>query len=544
MWRRKLTILVSIIVAVGAALVYSKVETPKYQSTALIVESTPSATGAPSTNPVVLPDPVQQLSSTAVQLRAAAILKDPHVAQVSSQVTGTVDTTSGSLTITATNSDPSEAQAVARAYSEAFVDQTQAVVQVQVDKISTALTGLTSQIAGLQSQLGASTNSVVIAQIAGLTASYSALQAQQSTIKLGEPYTSIQVAANFPTSPTGLGKAKLIGIGIIAGLLVGCGLALGRDNFDTRLRTSPDIEAITDSPILAELPQDQDVRSGKVSIAMVQAPQSLMAESIRELRTSLRVILGDVACPILIVTSPEPGDGKTFVAANLAVAWALSGSKVIVVSADFRRPRMEDIFGLQIADQPGLSDLIKSNWKNLGQEQRLGSISEATANGQPQAKANTRAQARPNERQATQRVDPPRTMRATAKAGPDATSVSSFLVDSGVAGLQVLPVGTQLDNPSELFGSPGMQPVLAQLPMLADIIVMDTPPVLAVPDTAILGSLATGAVVVASEGKTDRVDLERTVRRLETTECTVLGVVLNRVKRSTTDSYQSYAYKQ
>ena len=96
---------------------------------------------------------------------------------------------------------------------------------------------------------------------------------------------------------------------------------------------------------------------------MVQAPQSLMAESIRELRTSLRVILDDTPCPVIVVTSPEPGDGKTFVAANLAAAWAMSGSKVIVVSADFRRPRLEEIFGLPRVGRPGLADLIRSNWK-------------------------------------------------------------------------------------------------------------------------------------------------------------------------------------
>jgi Mrp family chromosome partitioning ATPase len=127
---------------------------------------------------------------------------------------------------------------------------------------------------------------------------------------------------------------------------------------------------------------------------------------------------------------------------------------------------------------------------------------------------------------------------------PDHLSTASLLVESGIFGLQVLPVGTQLDSPSELFGSPGMQPVIDQLPLLADIILFDTPPVLAVPDTAILGSMARGAVIVASEGKTDRGDLERTMRRLETTHCSVLGIALNRVRRSSADSYKSYAYKQ
>ncbi len=139
---------------------------------------------------------------------------------------------------------------------------------------------------------------------------------------------------------------------------------MARDQFDDRLRNTPDIASVTESPILAELPEDNEVRSGKVAIAMLQAPQSLMAESIRELRTSLRVILDDTPFPVLVVTSPEPGDGKTFVTANLAAAWAMAGSKVIVVSADFRRPRLEEIFGLEVTGQPGLSNLIRANWKN------------------------------------------------------------------------------------------------------------------------------------------------------------------------------------
>ena len=122
--------------------------------------------------------------------------------------------------------------------------------------------------------------------------------------------------------------------------------------------------------------------------------------------------------------------------------------------------------------------------------------------------------------------------------------MKSLLFETGIWGLQVLPAGTELDSPSELFGSPGMQPVLDQLPLLADVIVFDTPPVLPVPDTAILARMANGTVVVASEGRTDRNDLERTISRLESTQCRVLGVALNRVRRASSDSYQSYAFKQ
>ena len=531
LWRKRLTIVVSVVVAVAAALAYSKLQTPMYKSTALVqINSTSSQTGQSAT-PVTLPDPVQSLGSTAVQLRAAKILGDPNVDAVASEVTGTVDPTSGALTITATDSSAANAQAVAKAYSQAYVDQTQALVQAQSDKIDVVLSGLDTKLAALEAQ---PVTPLTTAQIAALTQTASSLQTEQENILLGEPYASIQVAAQLPTSPAGLSKSKLGAIGLVAGILVGCGIALARDQFDTRIRRSPDFESVTESPILAELPEDPEVRSGTVAIAMVQAPQSAMAESVRELRTSLRVILDDTPSPLIVITSPEPGDGKTFVTANLAAAWAMSGSKVIVVSADFRRPRLEEIFGLQVTGRPGLADLIRANWKKPEIDDR-GQV--------PRGEQETPNTAGDRRVPIIQRNS---SLRNESDVGTiaDQPSVASLLVETGIWGLQLLPAGTKLDNPSELFGSPGMQPVLDQLLLSADIVLLDTPPILSVPDTAIIGSLARNAVIVASEGRTDRGDLERTVRRLDSTNCHVLGIALNRVRRTSSDAYRSYAYKQ
>ena len=176
------------------------------------------------------------------------------------------------------------------------------------------------------------------------------------------PYAVVQVAAT-PGTSTGLSTAKLGAIGIVAGLLVGCGIALVREQFDDRIRVSPDLDSAIDGPVLGELPEDADVRKGKVALVLVEAPQSALAEAVRDLRTSLRVLLVDEQCPVITVTSPEPGDGKTFVTANLAASWALTGSRVIVVSADFRRPRLEEALGIDRPGAHGLSDLIKANWK-------------------------------------------------------------------------------------------------------------------------------------------------------------------------------------
>ena len=523
LWSRKLTIAVCVVVAVAAALVYTKVATQTYQSSALVQINGTSTTG--TTTAFALPDPVQELSSTAVQDAAAKALNDPDPAGLAGQVSGTVDPTSGALTVTGSGSTPQEAQAVAKAYSEAYVAQIQALAQTQIDKYSLALAQINTKISALQAQeVPNSTNSLLNAQIAALTQASSTLQATQSTIQVGMPYAQIQVAAT-EGARSGLSRSKLVGIGLLAGLLVGCGIALVRDQFDDRVRISPDMESVIDGPLLGELPQDADVKRGDVSIALVQAPQSPLAEAVRNLRTSLRVLLVGHQSPILVVTSPEPGDGKTFVTANLAVSWALTGSRVIVVSADFRRPRLEEAFGIEATDSPGLSDLIKANWKQAEPDDDAGSTG-ATAPGTPPRRGGD-------------------SRRGTGRHGSalDDTSVSSHLLETGIDGLRLLPVGVNRDNPSELFDSPGMQPVLDQLHLLADIVLLDTPPVLAAPDTAILGSLTHGAVVVATEGKTDRADLERTANRLEATGCHVLGLILNHVRHSGSDGYQAYHYK-
>ena len=169
--------------------------------------------------------------------------------------------------------------------------------------------------------------------------------------------------AATPGASTGISKSKLGAIGLLAGLLVGCGIALVREQFDDRVRISPDIESVIDGPLLGELPRTPTSRRGTSPSPSSRPPSrhwprrsAICAPASGSSWSTSRV-------PILVVTSPEPGDGKTFVTANLAASWALTGSRVIVVSADFRRPRLEEAFGLDVADRPGLSDLIKANWK-------------------------------------------------------------------------------------------------------------------------------------------------------------------------------------
>jgi len=519
---------VCVVVAVVAALGYSKLQKATYQSSAVVqLQGQASPTGGSSgTSLVNFPDPSQEVGSPAVQKEAAKLLGPKDAGFVASDVSGTVNSNTGTLTIVATDTDPTRARLVAQAYATAFVDAIQGVAQAQITKIQAEITTLTTQISTLETEVRTGSNPAAPAELSAATTNYSNLQSDVTAIQFGGPYAVVQTPAGAATPTSTLSKAKLGGIGLLAGLLVGGGVALVQDQLDTRLRDAPDIEAVTAAPILAELPIDAQVRSGKVAVAVVQTPHSPLAESVRELRTSLRVILEDKPCPLIMVTSPAPGDGKTFVTANLAAAWAMTGSRVVIVSADFRRPQIERVFGLRTERLLGLSDFMTAHWDGSGQlgwdptqvarvetSGSLGAVSVAP--GQPSVHERT-------------------------GGGLDQPDLASLLVKTSIRDLYVLPAGGQRDRPSELFDSPGMQAVLEQLPGVADVVLWDTPPVLAVPDAAVLGRSAHGVVIVTAEGQTDREALERTVQRLEATRSRVYGIVLNRVRHSMAATYHPY----
>lgn len=492
-WRKKWLILICVVAASVAALGYSAIQTPSYQSSSLIAINAPSTAGG-TTASFTPPPATQELLGSAVQQRVASLLHETDMTAIESEVVGSVDPDTGALTITVTDTDPARAEAIAQAYTTAFVAESQALAQAQIDKITQLIDGLNQQVAQLNS--APVTNA---SQITALESTIGSLLAQQEAIKLGEPYATEQVAPSFPTASTGLSRSKLLAIGILAGLLAGMGIALILTQTDSRIGGAPEVEERFSAPVLGELPLDRDVRAGMIKIAPLQAPHSPLTEALRDLRTSVRVAVQGVSCPIVLVTSPEPGEGKSFVASNLAAALAMSGSRVILVSADFRRPTLEEMFSA--VGKRGFSNLIEANWNAIGAQEG-----------------------------------------ATDQAETD-TKLASVLADTGIKGLYLVPVGTRVQRPAELFGSPGIAPVMAQFSALADIVIIDTPPVLAASDTATLAAMATGTILIASEASTDQGKLERTMHRVQAARGEVLGVVINRVRRPTAGSYSSYSYR-
>jgi non-specific protein-tyrosine kinase len=194
-------------------------------------------------------------------------------------------------------------------------------------------------------------------------------------------------------------------------------------------------------------------------------PRSPVAEAYRQLRTNIQFASHDRARRTIMVTSTGPDEGKTTTLANLAVTIAQTGSTVILVDADLRRPTLHEPFG--VANSTGLTSLF--------------------IEGMP---------------------------------------LRSALVDTGIPNLRLLPSGPLPPNPSELLGGQRMLELLDALREEAQFVLFDTPPIIAVTDAAVLATRMDAVLLVLRAGQTKRDHAVRARQQLEKVQANLLGVVL------------------
>lgn len=216
------------------------------------------------------------------------------------------------------------------------------------------------------------------------------------------------------------------------------------------------------------------------ALIMERDPKSPVSEAFRTLRTNLQFVRVDGPLKALAVTSAIPGEGKSTVAANLAIAMAQAGKSVILVDADLRRAKQHKLFDLP--NKVGLTNLL------------LGT------------------------------------------AGLEA------LQGTKVQGLRVLASGVFPPNPAELLDSGEMVRVLELLKAQADMVIFDTPPLVAVTDAAVLGAKVDGVLLVCRLGKAARDGIVRAKKLLENANARVLGVVANGDKPAGRSGYYYYYY--
>lgn len=504
LWRRKLLIVATAVVAVVAALGYARLRPQRYVATATVqLEQSPGASSGSGVDAAIAPpNPPELATSVAVADQAAAYLHETDPSSLLGGVTASVDGTTNGLLISDSASSPTTAAAVANAFARGYVT-------VAADDAKLTANALSAELAQIQARLtklyaeqaadGGKNPAVNVAINAALSVYSSVSQAQVAS--------SIQGAGAFlsrlatpPTAPSGPGKKKIAGLGLAVGVLAGCGIALVREQYDPRVRSRQEVERVASLPVLAELPNDREQRRHPSSVVALDRPRSALAEAVRELRTSVQVAFEGKPCPIVVVSSSEPGEGKTFVVANLAASFALAGRTTVVVSADLRRPRLEAALGVA-STSGGLGSL-------------LGPPVGSAASGTPSVPAGEPASLGERLRQ--------------------------VLLATPVPSLWILPAGSASRSPGELLASSQLPDVFDELRQMADVVVVDSPPVLVAADTTVLAGVADGLLLVTAEGSTDRNALAMTVERLRATRIQLLGTVLNRARHAPAALYEPY----
>ena len=286
----------------------------------------------------------------------------------------------------------------------------------------------------------------------------------------------IATAAGLSFNPISPNTRLDLTIGIVLGVVGGLLLVTLFELFDRSVKSVNQADASVGAPLLGVVPK----RRGKT---LVLSPDSAAAEGepYRSLRTAVRFLDPDRPLRTLLITSPTPNEGKTTTVANLAVALALSGERVVVVDADLRRAQLAEAFGLE--RRVGLTSLV------LGQ-----------------------------------------------------ATVDQALQDWG-PNLKVLASGPLPPNPSEILGSQFLNTLLGELSKRADIVLLDAPPVLPVADAVTLGTQVDGVLMVIRHGVTPRGAAAAARRRLNSVGARVLGYVFNGVpKNESTGYYLDYRY--
>ena len=287
--------------------------------------------------------------------------------------------------------------------------------------------------------------------------------------------------ARVPRNPTAPKVMQNTVLAAIVALMLAAGAAFLIEHLDDSIKYPSEIQELLQLPTLGTI-AEMSANGASPEQIVHDEPVSRFSEGYRMLWTNLRyTVPGNPSTVVFMITSVEPGAGKTTTSSNLAIVAADAGRKTILVDADMRRPDLHKIW--HSPQEPGLSSLL------------VGEVE----------------------------------------------SIDEVLRPTEVDRLQLLPSGRVPPNAAELLGSPQMIEVLQALSERAEVIVLDAPPVFAVADTRILGSLVTGTILVAEIGHTS---IEAFAQAMEALKVggTVLGAVLNRLDLKRPGHYYSYHY--
>lgn len=301
---------------------------------------------------------------------------------------------------------------------------------------------------------------------------------------------TIADVAVIPTKPVGPDLFRLLALAILGGLGLSLGLTFLLEFMKTSVTSSDELKHLLGVPVLSVIPEAK-LQTEPDSLMRLMNSRRGAAEAVRTLRSNLRFLImrqsSDGNMKAFLITSAIKGEGKSFISAALAIAFAQTGKQVVVVDADLRKPDLYKYLGVD--ESIGLANVLR-----------------------------------------------------------DTASLDQALKETQVPNLQllpagVLPKGNDSVTPAELFSSEAMQHLLQRLRERFDLVLIDTPPMMAVTDPSILAPMVDGVLFVVELGHVTKTALQEVKEQLELAQAKILGVVINKASRKRGyDYYRDYYY--
>jgi len=405
------------------------------------------------------------------------------------------------IKISVEDTDPNRAAAIANALVAEFSDQNMAE---QASRYAASKGSLSAQLTLLDKQI--QTTSATLSSLGEDPAkqaerdqinvalsqyrqTYAYLLQSYEQVRLAEAQSISTIVQKEPAIPPTIPvRPKTVRDTILAammGLIFGVGTVILIESLDDTLKSPDEVVQKLKLPVLGLI-----TRIGKVEnddLVTCAQPRSPVSEAFRAMRTNIQYASVDRSISTLLVTSPTPEDGKSTIASNLAVIMAQNGIKTVILDTDMRKPMIHTL--MKLSNRRGVGDLFVDSQVNL----------------------------------------------------------DGNLRETQIAGLRAITSGKKPPNPAELLGSGKMIEIINKIKTQAEVIILDSPPLLAVTDAAVLATRVDGVLLVVKPGETKLAACKQAVEQLQKVGANILGVILNdvdikRLRYRYAKYYKNYYY--
>ena len=512
--RRKWMVVQAAVLLTLAAVAFSLHQQALYEASADVLLSAENVSSAvPGSLSGLSQDPERTTETQAQVARVPAVVQGaldrvdaPRMTVADFLANSSVSSspTSDILTFAVTNPDSALAQQLANAYAQSYSAYRQKLYGDAIERSLTDVDGRLQRLERTAASVQGSRRRAGLGALTAYGAQYSSLLDQQQTLESMQALQPSVASVLREADGATLTQPKTVrngALGLVVGLVLGLGLAFLREALETRVRTTEEVSArLGGLPLLGRLPRPPKRLRRSDKLVMLEDPASAQAEAFRMLRANLDFMTLDRDAPTIIITSALEQEGKSTTVANLAVAFARAGKRVVLVDLDLRRPVLARFFDLE---GPGLTQVALGH---VPLEAALVGIAI---------------------------TDPPAPRRRLSlrRSGNQNGHVTRELLGQ----LEVLPSGPIPPDPGEFVSSAALGKVMGALRERADVVLVDAPAALHVGDVVSLSSLADGILVVARPTALRRQTLAELKRLLSLVRTPALGFV------ATGEDGESYA---